>query len=95
VAVGAALPLLEDNLDRALLKDLTIADFPLDVVGAGEKKLVVTGLNIVSSDLMTKSGGSRTAESMSKLVICCKPGVTSVGFHSSSSTSFADLDIRI
>jgi len=89
------LPLLDDSLDRALLKDCTMADAPLDVVGAGDGKVVVTGLNIVSSDLIRRSGGSRTAESTSILVICCKPGVTSVGFQSSSSTSFADLDIRI
>ena len=86
------LPLLEDSLDRALLKDLTI---PLDDVGVGGGKLVVTGLNMVSSDLMIRSGGSRTAESTSKSVKCCKSGVTSIGFQSSSSTSFADFDIRI
>lgn len=93
--VVVAVPLFEDNLDRALLKDWTMADVPLDEVGAGEGKLVVTGLNMVSSVLIIRSGGSRTAESTSIFVICCKPGVTSVGFQSSSSTSFADLDIRI
>lgn len=93
--VVAVLPLVEDSLDRTLLKDLAMADVPLDVAGTVEGKSVATGVNMVSSDLMIKSGGSRTAESMSKLVICCKPGVTSVGFQSSSSTSFADLDIRI
>jgi hypothetical protein len=95
-AVVVALPLLEDSLDRTLLKDLTMADFPLDDVGVGSGgKLVVMGLNMVSSDLIIRSGGSRTAESTSKSVISCKPGVTSIGFQSSSSTSFADFDIRI
>ena len=89
------LPLVEDSLDRALLKVLAMPDFPLDVVGPGDGKSVVTGVNMVSSDLMIRSGGSRTAESTSRLVMCCKPGVTSVGFQSSSSTSLADFDIRI
>lgn len=65
-----------------------------DELGTGEGKLTVTGLNIVSSDFMMRSGGSRTAESTMILVICCRPGVTSVGFQSSSSTNFADCVSR-
>ena len=93
-AAAAALPLVEDSLERTLLKDLTMADFPLDVVGVDGNSVVI-GVNMVSSDLIIRSGGSRTAESTSKSVILCKPGVTSVGFQSSSLTSFADFDIRI
>jgi hypothetical protein len=43
---------------------------------------------------MISSGGSRTAESMKRSTILCSSGDTSAGVHCSSSTSFADRDIR-
>lgn len=64
------------------------------VLSPGEGKLPVNGLKMASSDLIINSGGSCTAESTRTFVICCNPGVTSVGFQSSSSTSFAERDIR-
>ena len=41
-----------------------------------------------------RSDESRTAESTSTSAIRCNPNVTSAGFQSSSSTNFADCDIR-
>jgi hypothetical protein len=50
--------------------------------------------SVGDSEDKTRSGGSRTAESTRIFVIRCSAGVTSAGFHSSSSTNFADCDIR-
>lgn len=41
-------------------------------------------------EVKIRSGESQTAESTRTSVILCNAGVTSAGFHSSSSTSFAD-----
>ena len=65
----------------------------MPLVGGGAGAGVGVGDDGESED-KRRSGESRTAESMSTSVIRCNAGVTSAGFHSSSSTSFADWDIR-
>jgi hypothetical protein len=47
------------------------------------------------SELRVSSVESRIAESMMRFVTCCRNGDTSDGFHCSSSTSLADIDIRV
>lgn len=57
--------------------------------------VVAYGLKIASSDVITRSGWSRTAESTTIFAMCCRAGVTSAGFHFSSSTSRAEEDTRV
>lgn len=75
-------------------------DVDVDVVveSAGSWPFVVGGGDRGEADeveAMISSGESRTAESTSTSIILCTSGVTSVGFHSSSSTSFAERDSRL
>jgi hypothetical protein len=67
------------------------------VDGAGVSPFVVGGDDGDKTDesgAMMSSGESRTAESTSMSTMLCSSGLTSAGFHSSSSTSFAESDNR-
>jgi hypothetical protein len=73
-------------------------DDEIEVDGIGGWPFVVGGDDREGADAdneMISSGESRTAESTSMSTMLCSSGVTSAGFHCSSSTSFAERDNRL